>query len=248
MNKALTTLLLAVLLLAIPGCERTPAVVAQADPPVEGDASAEYLALHAALGDDLLARVSEARGNAGPELSRDLQANKDLIDRLAYATRMPCVWDVPEEPDPDTTLPHLSKVRALAYTLNVDARRLAAEGDGDGASRRVAGLARLARHTADGGADSIIEWLLGNAILLLSAEAAIDLVNDFSDEQRGRVLAELLAVDADDPYAFEAKLNLHRDLMAQANLSPADENNLRAALGKTSDVLRRAISTLKDSR
>lgn len=230
------------------GCgeQAASAVVVQADEPVPGDAGEEYLSLHAAMGQPFFDRVAMVEGAPDAELVAELDANGDLIDRLAYASRMTeCDWGLPEQTGLDTMLPHLRKVRALARVLNVDARRLAAAGDGDRASRRVAGLVRLARHTAEDGADSIIEWLVGIAVLNLAAEAAVYGAPDFDAHQRGRVLAELRAIDLDDPYGFEAKLALDLERTSAAGMPSANEPKLREALAKTGGEVQRAVSALE---
>lgn len=231
----------------IAGCgEQSPAVVVQADPSVPGDAGEECLALHAALGQPFLTRVAMVEGSPSPELVQELDANKDYIDRLAYATRMDgCDWGIPADVDLNTTLPHLGKVRALARTLNVDARRLAAAGDGDRASRRVAGLVRLADHTAESGYDSIIEWLVGIAVLNLAAEAVVYCVPDFDAHQRGRVLAELQELDLDDIHGFEAKLATDLERTSAAGTPPANEPRLREAAATTRSEVQRAITALE---
>lgn len=230
------------------GCgEQTPAVVAQADPSVPGNAGEEYMALHAALGKPLLDRVFEASGNAGPELAQELDANKDLIDRLAYATRMDeCDWGVPEDLNFDAPLPHMSKARDLARTLNVDARRLVAGGDAESASRRIAGLVRLAHHAAEDGGGTVSEWLVGNAVLKLAAESAIYGAADLDAHQRGRVLAEFQTLDLDDTFGFEAKLARMRQQMDDAGHTLSNEDKMRDALATVRDEVRRAITALED--
>lgn len=231
----------------VAGCgEQTPAVVVQADPSVPGDAGEEYLALHAALGQPFLTRVAMVEGSPNAELVQELDANKDLIDRLAYATRMDeCDWGVPQDYDPNTLLPHLGKVRALARTLNVDARRLAASGDADGASRRVAGIVRLADHTAEDGAQSIIEWAVAIALLRLAAEAAVYCAPDFDAHHRGRVLAELGTIDLDDPYGLDAKLARDREVSAAEGVDPANEQLMRDGFARVRQSVERAIETLE---
>lgn len=229
------------------GCgEQTPAVVVQADPPVQGDAGAEYLSLHAAMGKPFFDRVAMVEGSPDADLVRELEAKKDLIDRLAYASRMPdCDWGVPEKYDPNTLLPHLGKVRALARVLNVDARRLAVSGEGDRASRRVAGIVRLAHHTAEGGAQSIIEWITALAVLALGADAAVYCAPDFDAHQRGRVLAELRKIDLDNPYDVNAKLVRDREMSAAAGLEAANEQKMRDAFARVRQDVERAIETLE---
>ncbi len=240
-----TSALLLASLLAACG-EQAPPVVAQADPPVPGDAGEEYLSLHAAMGQPFFDRVAMVEGAPSAELVQELEANAGMIDRLAYATRMEaCDWGVPDDFDMETLLPHLGKVRALARTLNVDARRLAASGDGDRASRRVAGLVRLARHTADSGADSVIEWLVGIAVLNLATDAAVYCAPDFDAHQRGRVLAELQKVDLEDPYGLDATLAFDRQLAGDAGVAPADETRIREAVTKTRGEVERAIAALE---
>ncbi len=229
------------------GCgEQTPAVVAQADPPVSGSAGEEYMSLHAALGKPFLDRVAMVEGPPSDSLVQELDANKDLIDRLAYATRMDeCDWGLPDDFGMDTLLPHLSKVRSLARVLNVDARRLAASGDGDAASRRVAGIVRLANHTAEEGAQSIIEWAVAIALLGLAADAAVYCATDFDAQQRGRVQAELESVDLDDPYSLDARLQQDREMSAAAGVDSADEQQMRDAFARVRQDVERAIEALK---
>lgn len=229
------------------GCqEQTPAVVVQADPPVDGDAGEEYMSLHAALGQPLHDRIAMADGQADARLSDNLDANKGLIDRLAYATRMTeCDWGVPEEPDFDTMLPHLGKVRALARVLNVDARRLARAGQGDAASRRVAGMVRLAGHTAEEGSRTVIEWLVANAVLDLAADAAVYCSADFDAPQRGRVLAEFQAIDLDDTFGLEAMIALDIERTTGTEYPPADAAKLRETMQTTLAEVRRAIAVLE---
>jgi hypothetical protein len=229
------------------GCgERASPIVPQADEPVQGDAGAEYLALHAAMGQPFLVRVAMVEGAPDAELVAELEANKDLIDRLAYASRMTeCDWDLPEEIDLETMLPHLGKVRALARVLNVDARRLVAAGDGDGASRRVAGLVRLAEHTAEAGADSIIEWLVALAVLAYAADAAMYCAPDFDAAQRGRVLAEFQEIDLDNPYGLDAKITLDRERSVAAGLETTSEQQLRDGFERIRQDVERAIAALE---
>lgn len=226
--------------------EQTPAALVQADEPVQGDAGSEYLSLHAAMGQPFFDRVAMVEGAPDAELVAELEANKDLIDRLAYASRMTeCNWGIPAEIDLNKMLPHLGKVRALARTLNVDARRLAASGDGDRASRRVAGIVRLANHTAEDGADSIIEWLVANAVLNLAAEAAVYCAPDFDAFQRGRVLAELQKVDLDDIYGLNAKLAIDLERTKAAGMPPANEPKIREAAVTSRNNVERAIAALE---
>lgn len=226
--------------------EPASAVVVQADEPVQGDAGEEYMSLHAAMGQPFFDRVAMVEGAPDAELVAELEANKDLIDRLAYATRMTeCDWGLPDTFDMGTTLPHLGKVRNLARTLNVDARRLAAAGDGDGASRRVAGMVRLASHAAEDGAGSVIEWLVGIAILNLATEAAVYGAPDFDAAQRGRVLAELQKIDTDDPYNLEAKLALDRRRSTAAGIGPGNEAGPRETAIEVGGGVRRAIAALE---
>lgn len=231
----------------VAGCgEQTPAVVVQADPSVPGDAGGEYLSLHAAMGQPFFDRVAMVEGTPGADLVQELEANADMIDRLAYATRMDeCDWGIPADVDLNTMLPHLGKVRALARTLNVDARRLTANGDGDRASRRVAGLVRLAHHTAESGADSIIEWLVAIAVLNLAGEAAEYCQPDFDAHQRGRVLAEFREVDLEDPYGLDAKLAIDLERTSDAGTPPANETRIREAAAKTKSEVERAIAALE---
>lgn len=226
--------------------EQSPAALVQADEPVPGDAGSEYLSLHAAMGQPFFDRVAMVEGAPSPELVQELEANADMIDRLAYATRMiACDWGVPAEVTAQTLLPHLSNARDLARTLNVDARRLAAAGDGDGASRRVAGIARLSEHTAEFGAGSIIEWMTGVALLRLAAEAAVYVAPDLDATQRGRVLAELRTVDLDDPYSLDAKLVRDREMSTAAGIEPADEARVRDGFARVRQSVEAAIETLE---
>ncbi|MEQ9096728.1 MAG: hypothetical protein RIE32_10745 [Phycisphaerales bacterium] len=230
------------------GCgeQAASAVVVQADEPVQGDAGEEYLSLHAAMGQPFLTRVAMVEGPPDAQLVAELEANGDLIDRLAYASRMTeCDWGLPEQTGVDTLLPHLGKVRALARVLNVDARRLAAAGDGDRASRRVAGLVRMARHTAEDGADSIIEWLVGIAVLAFAADAAMYCAPDFDAAQRGRVLAEFREIDLDDPYGLDAKIALDRERSAAAGLETTSEQQLQDGWARVRKDVERAIETLE---
>ncbi|MFI4883483.1 MAG: hypothetical protein ACIAQU_12960 [Phycisphaerales bacterium JB064] len=230
------------------GCgEQAPAVALQADPPVQGDAGEEYMSLHAAMGQPFFNRVAMVEGAPSAELVQELEANADLIDRLAYATRMDaCDWGVPDDFDMQTMLPHLGKVRALARTLNVDARRLAASGDADRASRRVAGLVRLAHHAAESGADTIIEWLVGIAVLNLATDAAVYCAPDFDADQRRRVLAELQQIDTDDPYDLKSKLAIDRERSQDVGVAPADEDGVQKAAAKTKGEIERAVAALQD--
>ncbi len=86
--------------------EPASAVVVQADEPVQGDAGEEYMSLHAAMGQPFFDRVAMVEGAPDAELVAELEANKDLIDRLAYATRMTeCDWGLPDTFDMGTPLP-----------------------------------------------------------------------------------------------------------------------------------------------
>ena len=228
------------------GQSAAPAVVVQADPPVQGDAAEEYMSLHAALGMPLLGEIALVEGEPDAQLSQKLDASKELIDRLAYATRMTeCDWGVPETPDFDTMLPHLGKVRALARALNVDARRLARAGQGDPASRRVAGLVRMARHTAGEGSETIMEWLVAVAVLLYAAECATYCAPDFDAPQRGRILAEFRKIDLDDIYGLDAKIALDIERSRDAGVPAADAPRIREAIPSTASKVRNAISALE---
>ena len=127
------------------------AAVAQLDQP---DATKAYSHIWESVEDELWEAVADLRAAApswNPERasSKVLLANLEVVNRLIDATRLEA--SAPESIGESVWAPrgeNAREYRRSAYLLSVDATRLMAEGDADGAAKRVAAILRLMKQLA----------------------------------------------------------------------------------------------------
>jgi hypothetical protein len=157
-----------------------------------------------------------------------------VIPLLEASAMERCDFQIPFEKGIGVLLPHLSKFRACARLLRVDARRLEIAGEGDGAGERLAAMIRMSGHV--GNDHILISSLVGAAICNLAleeSEAALD-AGKLPPAARERIVAALDRLDQHDPFAMKAAMRTEQRLTTQwvkATFRGADAGRQLVATG-----------------
>lgn len=132
--------------------------------------------------------------------SEDLLGSLEgFIDGLIEATEFPaCDFGIDYDKGVDALLPHLPPIRKSAQLLILDAKRLLAEGDTDGATERIAACFRLSQHIT--GDTTLINSLVSLAVFGLAEDLVLENQASFSDANRQSIAEALARFQADDPF------------------------------------------------
>lgn len=180
--------------------------------PSSENAALRYWRVIQILGEDQLSMVSNAdfkvfqpqqniadEGEDPVTTDEFLASNADTIELLIEATRFPgCDFGIDYEKGIDALLPNLGPMRRMAQILILDANRLLAEGDTDGAAERIAACLRLSQHIT--GDTTLINSLVSIAVFALVEDMVLKNQPSFSAENRQTIATALARFDAEDPF------------------------------------------------
>lgn len=161
----------------------------------------------------------------GSRIESMLVDHQEGITDLIEATTIADVdWQTPYDQGVGAALPHLQQMRKSARVLAADAARLARDGDIDGASTRLAAIYDLARHASTD--HVVISSLVGIAIGEFASERVDELLDrgQLTADARGRLLAAIDRLDADDPFRARRSFLAEGEMVAAA-LIDAIENS-----------------------
>jgi hypothetical protein len=204
------TLTAALLSIAVPAVAAPPAAVRVdpdfAQPP--SNAALLYSRTWLLEIDNSLRKVAEynwADPNLAitPELTAALALNRSQVEGLLRAVAVTdCNWGIEYDLGFAGMLPHLSKLRASARLLAVEARVKSIQGDHAAAAERAAAIFHLARHST--GDQLVITTLVAQAIANLGTELTEILRPSLTSEGRAQILAAAQTLVATDPFGAKA--------------------------------------------
>jgi hypothetical protein len=139
-------------------------------------------------------------------------------------------------------LPHLSAARDLTRLLQVDSRRAVRSGDLDTAAENTAALVRMARHI---GGRSVIEALVGFAILSVAGDLAVDSAGAWNQSQRTLLLREFERIGGRDPLAADAMLANEQRVSREAGLPGPDVDHFRRTQQETMQWVSESLRLLR---
>lgn len=142
-----------------------------------------------------------------------LNANGAFIRELLVATRIDrCDFGIAYEEGFMALLPHLGLMRSSGRILVLDARRLMAEGDADGAAERLAGVIRMGVHIRND--NVLISALVSMAVTSLAAGEAEVLAGSGKLTAAGRdtILGALQPLNQADGFGVKRCLEMERNI------------------------------------
>jgi hypothetical protein len=138
-----------------------------------------------------------------PSVTAALAANRGQVEGLLRASSVrDCDWGIDYDLGFEALLPHLSKLRASARLLAVDARVKAIQGDPAAAAERIAAIFNIARHS--GGDQLIIISLVSQAIANLGADLTALVRPALNADGKALILAAAAQLDTADPFGARA--------------------------------------------
>ncbi len=146
------------------------------------------------------------RHEPSPQLADMLRTMKGHLDWLELAAGIEqCDFGLVSERGPMLSLPHLAKLRLSSRMLRIDAERLKAEGDFEGAARRIRAIVQISRHLS--GEPYLISGLVAQAAAEL-AFASVEVAPKEGDAEWRSIAArtlrpELAKMDAKDPFGIK---------------------------------------------
>jgi hypothetical protein len=166
--------------------------------PPDNAAVLYYKAMVLYEADDAMAKMLAdfAKGDVGPndKIREFVKQNRSIKPVLDASEVKNCDWG--QDYGLDMLMPHLGRLKKLAYLIAADARLLAADGKYEEALNQCMSLYKMARHANDN--RIIISYLVGNAIQKLSNDCVVWILGQMPQDvgSMTRLKGQLTEIDS----------------------------------------------------
>jgi hypothetical protein len=196
--------------------------------PPDNAAVLYYKAMVLYEADDAMAKMLTdfAKGDIGPDdkIREFVKKTRSIKSTLDASEIKNCDWGQDYSEGADMVLPHLGRLKKLAYLIATDARLQAADGHYEEALNRCMSLYKMARHAND---KIIISYLVGNAIQKLSNDCVVWILGQMPQDVEilTRLKGQLAAIDS-VPFSIKPSLEYEHEAIESYKIT-----------GTTDDVL-----------
>lgn len=222
-----TTAALIICLLQLTACKDSSQPSQPAETTTDAASQPSAAATYKRIADSIDSATPEQLGAADISAIRPwLAARANDIEALIEASKaVDAGFNVDYTKDLQTLIPHLGHVRPCARLLASDAKRCIADGDGDGASKRLAAIVRMANQVSANG-HALIEYLVAAALVDLAAKETVSGAQTLkSSPWKTELQVQLATISPMNPLRLKEVLASERDMIARslrANTIPTE--------------------------